>query len=97
MAVRAVVFDEKGNVIKEVQGDFVTVKGIEYKPYPFGIGLELSSASAGKLIPETVPEIFSTEINTIIDKVVKEKRGETTAEELRMKTAFLVAAGGRQN
>ena len=97
MALRAVVFDEKGNKIKEVSGDLVMAKGIEYKPYPFGIGLELYSASAGKLIPETVPEIFSTEINTIIDKVVKEKRGETTAEELRIKTAFLVASGGRQN
>lgn len=94
MAVRAVIFDERGNVVQEIQGDVVMVKGIEYKPYPFGMGIDLKSASVGKLVPETLPEVFSSEVNNIMDKVVKEAKGEMEALNLRMKTAFLIASGG---
>ncbi|MDO4305733.1 MAG: hypothetical protein Q4C77_02785 [Eubacteriales bacterium] len=96
MAVKAVLFDEKGNVIKEVKGDLVSIQGVEYKHYPFGIGIELHSASTGKMIPETLPEIFCSEANNMIDKVVKETRGDVKALDVRMKTVFLIASGGER-
>lgn len=96
MAVKAVLFDEKGNVIKEVKGYLVMIQGIEYKPYPFGIGIELHSASVGKMIPKTLPEIFCSEADNMIDKVVKETKGDAKALDVCMKTAFLIASGGEK-
>lgn len=96
MAVKAVLFDEKGNIIKEVKGDLVSIQGVEYKPYPFGMGIELRSASAGKVIPETLPEIFCADADNMIDKVVKETKGAAKALDVRMKTAFLIASGGER-
>lgn len=96
MAVKAVLFDEQGKVIKEVTGDLVEVRGVTYRPFPFGITAELSSASAGKLIPETLPEILGESVNSTIDKVVKEKKGEEKAAEIRLKTAYIIASGGRK-
>lgn len=96
MAVKAVLFDEQGKVVKEVVGDLVEVRGVTYRPFPFGIAAELSSASAGKLIPETLPEILGESANSIIEKVVKEKKGEEKAAEIRLKTAYIIASGGRK-
>lgn len=94
MAVKAVLFDEQGKVIKEVTGDLVKVMGVTYRPFPFGIGIELSSASAGKLIPETLPEILGESANNMIEKAVRETKGEEKADEIRLKTAYIIASGG---
>lgn len=97
MAVKAVLFDEKGKAIGEVTGDFVQINGLMYKVSPFGVMGDVASGSFGRLIPDAIPEYFGDIVNSMIKKAVEEKFGEKKANEIRMRTSYIIASGGRKS
>ena len=98
MELRAAVFDDKGNFLKEIKGEMLSVMGVTLHPITYGaIATNVSSIHVGKIAPEILPDIMSANINKFFEdlKSKKEYSGKDM-DKIRMELAFKIASGGEK-